>query len=439
MAHNSANHSRHHDTNAIPASFIRYRALLILLFPVLLLYTVFQTIKYRDTRYCLQRFGLRYAISSNINYWIHAASVGEVNAATPLIQALKKHNPQARILITTTTPTGAQVAGKLAGGTRESTGIEHCYLPIDYVFAVKRLLKKASPNCVLVMETEIWPNLFRICSQCEIPLVTVNGRLSPRTLHTANWIKALYRSTLQYSTLILTRSDKDTKGYIALGADPGKIKTVGNIKFAVDFKMPENDSPPFNNREYVLAASTHDDEELQIALFWKKHLESLKGYLLVIAPRHPNRIAKILGQLDGLELNIAIHSRNDAVSDKTNIYLIDTVGELVHFMNHAKLIVMGGSLVDVGGHNILEPASLSKAIIFGPSMNNFEDEAQLFLGHDGAIQAQNIDQVGEYIINLLRDNKRLKQLGNNAYNLLAKQKHVAEQYVIEIQSVMGHQ
>lgn len=437
MAHKTSAQLRQQDDKASPAGYARYRWLLILLFPLMTLYTAIQAIKVRDGRYFLQRMGFCYANYGDIDYWVHAASVGEVKAATPLLQALIKHHPAARILLTTTTPTGAQVARNLSTDSGKSADIQLAYLPIDFVFALRRLLKKALPRCVLIMETEIWPNLFRLCGKAKIPLITVNGRLSQRTLQTAGWIRDLYRSTLQYSSLILTRSDNDSKGYVALGADPKKVKTVGNIKYAVDIYVPGEKPAPFKNREYILAASTHDDEEWQLARLWKQRSRDLDGRLLVIAPRHPKRTAKILNQLRGLALTIAVHSRNDPVADSTDIYLIDTLGELDRFMRHASVIFMGGSLATRGGHNILEPAALGKAIIFGPHMENFADEAQLFIDHDAAIQVRDIDQAGDTITQLLRNPQRIAQLGNNAVNLLEDQRQVGEKYVTEIQSLLS--
>lgn len=436
MAQHSPDPTQHRGTNFSGTGLLRYRALLIVLFPLLLLHTIGQAIKARQWRYLAQRLGFRfrYAVPDPTAFWVHAASVGEVNAATPLIDAIDRHHPQAGILLTTTTPTGAQAAAKLIAAN--TSNMKHCYLPLDYACAVKRLLRLASPRCVLVMETEIWPNLFKSCHLFNVPLVTINGRLSQRTLQTSGWIKSLYRSTLQYSSLILTRSDQDTKNYIALGAAPENVKTVGNIKFSAQFNLPKNDSRPFGGRRYVLAASTHDNEEQQLAHYWQQHKNDLQQYLLVIAPRHPQRLAAICDQLEPLKLNVAIRSQNDTVDQDTDIYIVDTLGELVQFMYHAELIFMGGSLVATGGHNILEPAFLAKAIIFGPYMANFENEAQLFLNHDAAIQVEDVQEAGKSLAALLRNKDRRRQLGDNAHALLEKQKHIADHYIAEIDQLL---
>ena len=209
---------------------LRYRLILFILSPVLLGFSVFQAIKHQSLKYLLQRLGITNRFPAPIDVWIHAASVGEVNAALPLINAIQNHYPKIIILLTTTTPTGARIIQ-----LKNLQNIYHCFLPLDYSACVSLFLNHVKPRCVIVMETEIWPNLFRLCHKNNIALYTVNGRLSQRTLNTKQWIKSLYASTLQYSTRIMTRSDNDSKAYIALGADSEKVKTIGNIKFAMQF------------------------------------------------------------------------------------------------------------------------------------------------------------------------------------------------------------
>jgi len=374
----------------IPASssapkngLLRYQLLLVVLLPVLICYTLFTAIKYRSLRYFRQRLGMVPPAKQAVDIWIHAASVGEVSATLPLISAIRDKYPDKSILITTTTPTGATLFGK-----QNITNAFHLFLPLDYPQAISGFIKQCRPKCLFVMETEIWPNLFRICNQENIPICTVNGRLSQKTLDTSGWIRTLYQSTLQNSSFILTRSDNDTKAYIALGADSSKVKTIGNIKFSANVGTPNQYRAPIN-RPYVLAASTHNNEEFLIANFWKQRkLRQLSNSLLMIAPRHPNRLKNILGQLKNLQFNIAVRSKQEDITDSTDLYIVDTVGELIDFMADARVVFIGGSLVPVGGHNILEPAALGKPIIFGPHMENFADEAELLTHFNAAVQIE---------------------------------------------------
>ena len=430
MKKHSHNETPLTETRNALGSLLRYRLILIILFPVLIGFTVFQTIKYRSFKYLLQRLSISTGSHDKIDVWIHAASVGEVNAAIPLIQAITKLDPSAAILMTTTTPTGARVIQ-----TQRIPNTRHCYLPLDYAIFVSSFLNKTQPRCAIIMETEIWPNLFRLCYKNRISLYLVNGRLSHRTLNTTQWVKSLYASTLQYPTLILTRSDRDTKAYIALGAPAEKVKTIGNIKFAMQFNAPATHNQ-FTNRPYLLAASTHNDEELQIASLWSANREKFTHHLLVIAPRHPQRLNKILNQLQSLEFNIAIRSRNDQVTDQTDIYIVDTIGELMEFMNNAQLVFMGGSLVPVGGHNVIEPANLAKAMVFGPYMANFENEVQLLLNHHAAIQVENARQLLMPFSELLQDERKRSQLGKKARELVEKQKNIADRYAAEIKNCL---
>lgn len=406
--------------------FLRYQLILVVLFPVLLIYTAYQALKFQSWHYLLQRVGIFSRPKRPVDIWLHAASVGEINAALPLIREIQKNYPEKYILVTTATPTGAKVLKQ-----KKLTNTFHQYLPIDYRFMVSSLLKHYQPACVLIMETEIWPNLFRLCYNRNIPLCTVNGRLSRRTLDTTGWIRSLLKSTLQYSSLILTRSDNDSKAYIALGASPDKVKTVGNIKFSVDVDIKGKTRLDLG-RSYVLAASTHANEELMIATLWKERGLNKTGQLLVIVPRHPQRLNDILVQIQALKLDLAVRSRNDTISKNTDIYIADTIGELIDFMAGADIIFLGGSLVPVGGHNVLEPAALGKPMVFGPYMENFENEAELLTGFAAAIQVDDIEQLGNTLEDAQQHPEKYSGLGSNAKHIIEQHKDTAHRYVTEL-------
>lgn len=408
----------------------RYQLLLAILFPVLVTYTCWTGLKYRNFTFVKQRLGFGYPEFSSPPLWLHAASVGEVMAAKPILEKLISTGITNKILLTTTTPTGGEIAKKFS-----SEHITFSFLPIDWPKTVQLFLKTVNPKAALILETEIWPNLFKLSGNNGIPIITVNGRLSGRTLHAGNWIRSLYKSALQHTTGILTRSDMDSKNFVSLGADPDKVKTIGNIKFSI--QTPSNlatSSHPCNNRSYILFASTHDNEEYIASKIW--HDGYNKDQLLVIVPRHPVRLAEILKRIETLNLKIAIRSKKEPVTNETDIYIADTIGELNVFMHFAKIVFMGGSLVTVGGHNILEPASLGKPIVFGPHMENFEDEKQLFLQADAAIQVVDVDQLAETLSRLVVDNARLQVLGNNAKALIDRHAGIVDDYIREIASIV---
>lgn len=392
----------------------------------IVIYTLWQSIVIKDKRYFFQRLGFSYPSLPENSIWIHAASVGEVSAVLPLIKLLRQRFTSVPVLITTFTPTGGVFAR-----TQISENMFHCFLPIDYFGAVQRFIKATKPQCAFVMETEIWPNLFLRCKQYDVPLTIINGRLSKRTLDTGQWLRSIYAVTLQVPSVILTRSDIDRDRFIHLGAPIENVKSIGNIKFAYNKKQSAVDAPcNILTRPYVLAASTHEDEEAVILKSWLS-IDTADN-LLVIAPRHPKRLAEILQKLSRLTNKIAIRSKNDTVNEDTKVYLVDTLGELTGFMPKAKFIFMGGSLVNVGGHNILEPASLGKAIVFGRFMTNFSDEAALFLDHEAALLINKDSEISNTFKQLLADPACCEKLGANAKQLVIQFQGIAAQYVQEL-------
>jgi 3-deoxy-D-manno-octulosonic-acid transferase len=407
-------------------SLWRYQLLLWIAAIPIVGYTAWQSIRHREWRYLLQRLGFGYSASSQKGLWLHAASVGEVLAAEPLIKALRDQYPDLRMVISTITPTGAHMVQQRLGNQAF-----HVYLPIDWRYAVRRFLDGVQPRCALIMETELWPNLYQGCTRAAIPLVIVNGRVSAKTLNTHGWIRQLYRRTLQHVTAILARSTADADGFMELGAAPEIVSVVGNIKFSA--AKPVNDIEPITlPRPFVLAASTHDDEELQLTRMWLTM--PVSDRLLVIAPRHPNRSGNIIRQLNSLSVNFAVRSRNEKIRPDTQVYLADTLGELTAFMASAELVVMGGSFVPVGGHNILEPAMLGKAILFGQHMHNFKDEINGLLEQQAVVQVTDYEQLGHQLINLLQDKARRQTLEDRARQFMLSNSNMLPRYLAALES-----
>lgn len=401
----------------------RYRLLLRVLAPLIIAFNAWQAIRAGEARLFLQRLGLKLPQRNDAPLWLHAASVGELIAAQPLINSLRERFPDIPIVVTTITPTGAQMAKQ-----RLPTNVEHIYLPMDWPGATARFLHAIKPRAALIMETELWPNLFANITRQNIPLIIVNGRLSTRSRDAANWIKQLYAVTLKNVDAILARSTDDADAYIKLGAPAEKIRTLGNIKFA--HSDASQVSPIDLGRPYVLAASTHDNEEQQLALLWQQMGKQTQGRLLVIAPRHPQRRSDILKQLT--EHHIAVRSRNDDITTDTQIYLADTLGELENFMAGADCIFMGGSLIPHGGQNILEPARLGKPIVFGPHMANFAEETQLLLQAGGAKQTADKQALQFVLGDWLTHPENAAAYGRHAAKFLAQQNTILDQYLQSI-------
>ncbi len=397
----------------------QYRLLLWLLAPLLLLHSWRHARREQEPGYVRARLGhgpggVQGAL------WLHAASVGEVNAALPLLRALASHRPNQALLLTTTTASGARIA-------RENlpAGVEHRFLPLDFPAAITRFLARHQPTSALIMETELWPNLYRACARRGIPLLIINARLSARTLNRGPWLRALYRKTLAHTTAVLARSENDAAGFRALGAR--HVEVIGNIKFAA---APEAKAlaPIPLGRPYVLAASTRAGEEALILAAW----QTLRGQLaqpplLVIAPRHPQRREAILQALHGEE--VALRSRMEQPGQHTTVYLADTFGELPALMNGAECVFVGGSLVAKGGQNLLEPAALGKAVLFGPHMDNFRAEADTLLEAGGAIQVDDPNALAEALKTLLDAPQRAQQLGQRARQAVDARRDMAERYI----------
>lgn len=400
---------------------LRYRLLLIVLSPVLLLMVLWQAWQVRSRRFALQRLGFAYGQIQPNALWVHCASVGEVQAALPLINRLRGDPQFAPLVVSTATPTGADTVNR-----QNWPDVDHFYLPVDFPGAVKRAFRRVSPRALLLMETEIWPNLINTAARQDIPVLIVNARLSPRTLDAPQWLQPVYRQALSKLSAILAKSTQDVAGFKQLGAPEDTITLLGNLKFAaISANTPALDNPI--ERPFWLAASTHEDEELQLcsAMLAKSELAST---LLVIAPRHPKRSAAIREQLSSLKVNYAVRSKNEPIDQKTQVYLADTLGEMSLWLQHAKAVFMGGSLVPVGGHNLLEPAAAGVPIVSGPQLHNFLEEAEL-LRPVGALQpcdtaAEAINAISE----LLADPENSRQLGAAGRLAVRAQADTLERY-----------
>ena len=409
------------------SSLHKYSLLLGLLSLPAILYTAWQAWRYDDRCYLTERLGVANYSTGPFDIWLHAASVGEVNAVMPLVELVTQQHPDLSILFTANTPTGG-----ITARNKLPAGVTFHYMPIDWQFAVERFTAQVKPRALLVTETEVWPNLYLHCFHKGIHLAIINGRLANRMLSASRWIKRVYCRALEEVYWILARSEQDRDNFLAMGAKDQYTKVVGNIKFSTSH---QNVVEPFTtDRPYVLAASTRDGEEHLIAECWKK-LSPEQCYL-VIVPRHPKRLLQILRDMKPLELNIAIRSRNEPINQNTQIYLADTFGELNQFIAGCQFVIMGGSLKPFGGQNILEVARAGKGVIFGPHMDNFSNEAGLFIEHEAGLQIKTDAELCATIARLLSEPERAEHLGKNGLQLMQQTGDVAERYMHELESLL---
>jgi 3-deoxy-D-manno-octulosonic-acid transferase len=370
--------------------------------------------------------------------WVHAVSVGEVLASLPLIKALKGEYPDLPILVTTMTPTGfSQVKNALG------KSVTHAYLPYDFPGAVKRFLKTFRPLIGLIMETELWPNLLAICEQRKIPLCLMNARLSKPSAKNYHTIAPLTRTMFKQLTRIAANGKKDALRFTVLGAPKEKVIVTGNIKF--DLELPKNlheDCESLRaklglHRFIWIAASTHEGEETLLLNVHQKICKENPNALLILVPRHPNRFESI-AKLCKQSFTTIRRSENTDCSLETNVYLGDTMGELLLLYNVADVTVVGGSLVPhVGGHNMLEPALLRKPILTGTYLFNFAEISDNFVKARALIKVADEEKLAEHLLHLMTHPADRIQMGERALKVANANRGALNKQLEIVKTVMA--
>jgi len=383
-----------------------------LLLPIMVIRLLIKGLKTPSYRHRIfERLGFINKIPVPI-IWVHCVSVGEFRAATILIDQLILNYSDHRILVTTTTPTGSQAVLE-----HYQSKVLHFYFPFDLPLVVNHYIKQINPDICILLETEIWPNLIHALNKNNIPCLLVNARLSQRSLEKyQKFAQNLAQQTLNKLTVIATQNQNSANRFIELGANTGKVVSTGNIKFdqnpSADKTISKKIKTITGKRKVVVFASTHKGEEAQIIDAYLNHKDNINA-LLVIIPRHPERFNEVYKLVQKHHLNIVKRSINKSCKD-CDILLGDSMGEMMSYFEVADIVFMGGSLNNTGGHNMLEPAALSKPILFGPNVFNFAEISTDLLEQNGAIQVSNADDLFKSITVLLTDTKTAKTLGNNA-------------------------
>jgi len=351
--------------------------------------------------------------------WVHCVSVGEFNAARPLIDQLLDIYPEHRLAITTTTITGAE-----AVRNHYKNRVMHYFFPFDLPSIVGPFINKINPVACILLETEIWPNLINNLNKKAIPVMLVNARLSERSLNKYQKISSnLVQKTINQLTLIGSQNERSSERFLSLGVSPDKVVTVGNLKF--DSKEEDNPSTTqslqqmIGQRRVVVFASTRDGEERKILKSYVNTKDKFDALMIVI-PRHPQRFDEVFNLIVDSGLDVKRRSQGLSCDENTQVLLGDSMGELLSYYSVCDIAFVGGSLIDTGGQNMLEAAALSKPILFGPSVFNFEQIAQLLLEKGASIQVDDADGLMKTISSLLLDDAKRKELGENAKNLLEK-------------------
>ncbi|WP_296808204.1 lipid IV(A) 3-deoxy-D-manno-octulosonic acid transferase [Thiocapsa sp.] len=391
-----------------------YTLLLSILLPFALLRLYWRSLKspaYR--RRVGERLGLGSAAPAT-QIWIHAVSVGEVQAAEPLIKRLMEHDPPLPILVTTTTPTGAERLRERFGDS-----VSHRYTPYDLPGILDRFLSRTTPALLIVMETEIWPNTLAACAARGIPVILANARLSERSARGYRRFAHLTRETLHGFDLIAVQAEPDARRFIALGADPDRVQVTGSIKF--DLRQPASllDQAEAMRRAWGgqrpvwVAASTHEGEDRPVLEAHQRVRTVLPEALLVLVPRHPERFDRVAETVTRQGMALARRSRQEPCTPSTAVFLGDTMGELPVFLAAADAAFIGGSLVPTGGHNLLEAAAAGVPVAIGPHHFNFAAITQLLCAEEGAVEVADTEALAHLMISWLSDATERARIGEN--------------------------
>ncbi len=344
---------------------------------------------------------------------VHAVSLGETNAAEPLIKQLIKQGFV--VTVTTTTPTGSQRVQELFGGT-----VQHVYLPYDYGIAVNKFLDIFQPTKFIIMETEWWPNLFTILKSRNIPLLIANARLSERSMKKYLNFSSITKIMADCITKLAAQTQADAQRFKTLGVDEQKINVTGNIKF--DIKRNEETvqlgkalKQTLGNRPVWIAASTHPGEEQSILDAIHSIRQHIPNALAIIVPRHPERFLPVYGKCLNEKLSVARRSQQEVIHADTQVYLGDTMGELMLLYAASDVAFIGGSLVPVGGHNMLEAAEMELPIISGSYVFNFVDVVQQLEHAGGLILVNDALSLAEQVITWFRDPAHAQLVGQHAH------------------------
>mgnify|MGYP000547678739 CR=1 FL=1 len=351
--------------------------------------------------------------------WVHCVSVGEFNAARPLIDQILDIYPEHKLAITTTTITGAE-----AVRNHYQDRVIHYFFPFDLPFIVGPFVNKINPVACILLETEIWPNLINNLNKKAIPVMLINARLSERSLNKyQKFSSKLVQKTINQLILIGSQNDPSSERFLSLGALPDKVVTVGNLKFDSNEKDNPNTTQSLQQmigqRRVVVFASTREGEEKKIIQSYV-NLKDKFDALLIIVPRHPERFDEVFNLIVDSGLKVKRRSDGLGCDESIQVLLGDSMGELLSYYSVCDIAFIGGSLIDTGGQNMLEAAAASKPILFGPSVFNFEKIAQLFLEKDAAIQVGDADDLMKTISALLLDDTKRQKLGENAKNSFEK-------------------
>jgi 3-deoxy-D-manno-octulosonic-acid transferase len=415
-----------------------YGLLTYLLTPLLLAYLYWRSRSNPGYRQRIgERFGFGIPVQSQPSIWVHAASVGEVQAAAELIQRLLDRHPDVPLVVTTMTPTGSARVHDLFGNS-----VVHSYLPFDQPSAVRRFFDRTRPSIAIIMETELWPSLYHQCSRRSVPLVLASARVSTKSMQRYRRMLHLFRESLSQGVFVAAQTEADADRFRELGASAERTHVIGNIKF--DFRLPEGvgqQGREFRrlhapDRPVWIAASTHDGEEQAVLEAHRAVLAAHPDALMLWVPRHPERFPLVAGQLERAGMPFVTRSSGAYCSPQSQVFLGDSMGELTTFYAAADVAFVAGSLVPIGGHNLLEPAGLGIAALTGPYNFNAIDIADL-LSQQGAVEILNdAEALAPALVRLLGDAQERERRGEAGLNAVAANRGALQRLMLLLEPIL---
>lgn len=417
-----------------------YGALLTLLFPVVMLVFVLLGRKNPAWRQRLsERLGRVPHVVPAGGLWLHAASVGEVQASAPLVKAWQKKHPDVPVIVTTFTPTGSVQVRRAFGES-----VYHMYVPLDYPWMLKRFLKRLKPSSLVLLERELWPNMLAVAQQQNLPVLLANARLSEKSKLGYQKYPWLINPMIQALTKVAVHNAVDGERYLELGLPEERLEVVGSVKF--DISVPTSLAADglalrqqWGQQRTVLAlASSHEDEDERLLDIYPQLAQSCPGLLLLLVPRHPERFGVVVNAAHARQLRVHRRSHG-AANENIQVYVADTMGEMLKMLSAADLVLMGGSLIERGGHNPIEPAALGKATVIGPHYFNFAEIV------DGLVAAQamqlvsaNKEQLAEQLSSLLNHPEQRQALGQAALQVVEQNRGAVQALVKICEELLVH-
>ena len=416
-----------------------YTLTMYLLTPVILYRLAIRGLRYPEyfARW-RERFGFFHDPKIHDSVWIHAVSLGEVNAAMPLIDALMQRYQNTPFVITTVTPTGSERVRRVYGER-----VFNVYLPYDLPASIRRFLDRVRPRLAVVMETEIWPNLFFECKARDIPLIVANARLSEKSFRGYGPVRPLAQSALASARYVAAQSNTDAGRLRDLGAEPERLGVFGNLKY--DMSVPTELKAEAlamraewgPQRPVWIAASTHEGEEMPALNAHAAVLRRFPDALLIMVPRHPERFKPVAQECRGFGFLTRTRSEDVNAAPGTQCFVVDAMGELLRCYAAADVAFVGGSLVPIGGHNVLEPAALGVPVIVGPQTFNFVEITASLIEADAALRIANADLLGAAVIKLLADPALRQRLGSAARAAFEREQGGVLRTVEIVEKVLG--